>query len=475
MEIAWLPDSLFLHIWRLSWQASVFAVTVLVVQSIFRKHLPPVWRHRLWLLVVFRLVLPFSFETPLSVYNLLRTVPKLEGQGIALDAGRSSPASELLRNRERDIARLAGQADGDRSWQTVATKVWLLGAMLMAALVAGQYFVVRTRVARGEPVRDVKLLDALKTACDRMGFNGDIPVITSNSVSNPALAGLFKPKLLLPVGVLKSLSAEELGAVLLHEIAHLKRRDLLVNWMVTGLQITNWFNPIIWWAFGRLRAEREMACDAAVLSKLDRSQQKSYAQALIRFLEGSTIQPRSLSLVGLLGPSGEIHRRLRAIAEHDGLARGSGTRTAWVLALITATTGLTDAKPVVLRPRDSQRTVEVNGLVVDRASGVAIQQFGVTVRTHFSVPSGNGRGFGTAIGELQGVVTYRKDGTFRFSIPRTAQSCSVEVSAPGHLIQSTDYFSGTNGGKNLTFRLEKSISGQPAPFSTAAGEVSDAP
>jgi beta-lactamase regulating signal transducer with metallopeptidase domain len=72
------------------------------------------------------------------------------------------------------------------------------------------------------------------------------------------------------VGFLRSFSTEELRFVFLHELAHVRRRDILMSWLMALLQVVHWFNPLVWFAFSRWRADRELACDALKRSVPDK-------------------------------------------------------------------------------------------------------------------------------------------------------------------------------------------------------------
>ena len=110
-------------------------------------------------------------------------------------------------------------------------------------------------------------------------------LLESCAVGSPALHGLFRPRLLLPVGFAANFSTVELRFVFLHELAHLKRRDLLMNWAVVLLQVMHWFNPLVWFGFARWRADRELACDAMALEAAGEGQNKEYGRTILRLLD----------------------------------------------------------------------------------------------------------------------------------------------------------------------------------------------
>jgi bla regulator protein BlaR1 len=135
------------------------------------------------------------------------------------------------------------------------------------------------------------------------------------SRARPALMGFIRPWLLLPEGMLEKFTPEELRFVFLHELAHLKRRDIAVNWLMTFLLILHWFNPLVWFAFARMRADRELACDALALSYANEREAKPYGQTILKLLDCFTRPAAVAGLVGILERPQQMKRRIAMIAQ----------------------------------------------------------------------------------------------------------------------------------------------------------------
>ncbi len=87
-------------------------------------------------------------------------------------------------------------------------------------------------------------------------------------------------------GIAERLSDAELRHVLLHELAHVKRRDVAMNWLVNALLTVHWFNPLLWLAFRQMRADREIACDELALRAMRGEERKAYGDTLIKVSDG---------------------------------------------------------------------------------------------------------------------------------------------------------------------------------------------
>src|SRR5262249_11095481 len=105
----------------------------------------------------------------------------------------------------------------------------------------------------------------------------------SDHVRVPTAIGFFRPAVLLPKWALEELSPKELGAVLLHELAHLRRWDDWTNLAQKVIRALLFFHPAVWWLDGRLSIEREMSCDDLVLT--ESKNPRGYAECLVTVAE----------------------------------------------------------------------------------------------------------------------------------------------------------------------------------------------
>jgi Tol biopolymer transport system component len=147
----------------------------------------------------------------------------------------------------------------------------------------------------------------------------------------------------LPVGMLETLSREELRYVFLHELAHLKRHDIYIGWLMSLLQVLHWFNPLIWLAFYRLRADRELACDALVLAHTQSSQAKDYGRTIVSLLERFSRSQPLPAMAGILETKAQLKRRITMITRFKKNSY-QWSPLAVVLIIILACVSLPDAK-----------------------------------------------------------------------------------------------------------------------------------
>lgn len=113
--------------------------------------------------------------------------------------------------------------------------------------------------------------------------------------SSPCIAGLFRPVVYLPLQS-RSWNDETMRMVLLHELGHVARRDLLTNLIAQCACLVYWFNPLVWWLRSQLMAQCEFACDARVISV--GTDPNHYATALCDVAEASALPQAALAMAG---------------------------------------------------------------------------------------------------------------------------------------------------------------------------------
>ena len=154
-----------------------------------------------------------------------------------------------------------------------------------------------------------------------------VQICTSPQVEVPTVLGLMKPAVVLPEWTISELSTAELHTVVLHELAHLRRRDDWTNLAQKLVRAVLFFHPAVWWIESRLTLEREMACDDAVLAQT--TNPHAYAQCLVSVAEKSLLQ-KSLALAqAVVGRVREMSARITRILD---TSRPNATRV-WKPAL----------------------------------------------------------------------------------------------------------------------------------------------
>jgi beta-lactamase regulating signal transducer with metallopeptidase domain len=168
-------------------------------------------------------------------------------------------------------------------WASIIFIGWLLiaglGTLRLAAGVWRVHSLLRTCLA----VNTSDLEPAIGKIVREFSRSKSVTIMTSENVSVPTAVGFMRPKIVVPRWALRELAPQDLNVVLLHEFAHLRRRDGWTNLLQKLLRTVFCFHPAVWWIESRLSLEREMACDDYVVAETNDS--RGYAKCLIGLLE----------------------------------------------------------------------------------------------------------------------------------------------------------------------------------------------
>ena len=179
------------------------------------------------------------------------------------------------------------------SWALYIFAGWLL--MAAAGLLrVGLGFWHLHRLRKSCLPVDVAALDpVLKRTLEEFGSLRSAKLCVSDRLRVPTAIGFTKPLVVIPAWTMRELSAAELNAILLHELAHLRRRDDWTNLLQKILGALLFFHPAVWWIEKKLALEREMACDDMVLAST--TTPRAYAECLVALAEKSFLR-RGLAL-----------------------------------------------------------------------------------------------------------------------------------------------------------------------------------
>jgi len=374
---------LFNWLLQTSWQASILVFIILLLQSLLRKFLPASWSFALWLVLLIRMLLPITPSSQLSLFNYL-DIEKLNwtasgeersGKNAQIGMDISNVGNEQLSQPTRDSSSNPLQIN----IPLLLIGLWVLGIAALLLRTAYVNIGVLSHAKKLRPLVDGEVLNLLENCKSELQVHVPVSVVVTNKVQSPALLGFVRPRLLLPKHMLEALTPMELRHVFLHELAHVKRMDIFCNWTITFLQIAHWFNPILWFAFNRMRSDLEIACDSMVLSTPKKNQE--YGQTIIKVLELTAKLSPLPGTVGILEDKDYMKRRIRQIGE-----AGVATKPRWLLgAMLMMGLGLTaltnpavsqNPEEILQRMKGAYERQDLNALMAMYADHAIYQEIG---------------------------------------------------------------------------------------------------
>ncbi len=245
------------------------------------------------------------------------------------------PLAEALARVDRPITSVVSHTalTMPAAWGTAIFLLWaLIASLLLTRVLVGVWQLGRLR--RSAEEIDLASLDPLsrQTLAEFQQYR-KAALCVSGRVSVPTAVGLFRAAVVLPRWVLSELSAADLNSVLVHELAHLRRRDDWTNLLQKLVHAVFFFHPAIWWIESRLSLEREMACDEHVLTNTE--DPRAYAECLVSLAEKGFLHRAALLAQGAVHRVRECSIRVTRILANGRPRTAHASR----MALLSAASG----------------------------------------------------------------------------------------------------------------------------------------
>jgi len=314
---AWL-SALF----RASWQGAI-AVGLVWCLCRWATRMPPSVRCWLWRLVLVKFLLvafwPGTIDLPwLPVDGLWGRRP-WQGAPQPLASGDSHSPNAVVEIRgENDApADFAPPAAARAGAITVGGVLWIVWASGVAVVAA--VLIVRARAARRwrkqcTLIKDAGILTECESLADELGVYQPPVLFVSEECESPVVFGALRTSVVLPARLLGGADSKRLRLILRHELAHIRRGDLLWNWMATAVWGLFFFHPLVWVALRELRLNQELACDAYAIKSRDTSP-ADYGTLLVELADQARAPSNMLVTVGVVESFEFLKRRLKAMKD----------------------------------------------------------------------------------------------------------------------------------------------------------------
>lgn len=189
---------------------------------------------------------------------------------------------------------------------------WCVGAMLcMLRMVTGWWYIGRMK--REAIFMSGEWRDRLQQLTQTLKINRVVSLAESVRITTPMVIGFIKPVVLIPVEMISGLTTEQIETIFIHELAHIKRHDYVINIIQSVIEAIFFFNPFVWALSNIIRREREYCCDDAVVKQGSRF---AYARALARLEERRL--SKAMFALSLAENKNQLLNRIKRIMEKSG-------------------------------------------------------------------------------------------------------------------------------------------------------------
>jgi len=262
----------------LSLSGSILAVLVFAVKPFIKHKLSKSIQYYIWIVVLLRLTIPFSFETSIMngiFYGSQTSV-------VETSQGKVQPtAQNSLLSVQENVANgvYNGDTDHGRYFQDLfnqyAIYIWLLGAIIALTVNLTGYVRFLKYLNDSNILANIRENEML---ANLLNNPRNVKLARNRFINTPMLVGIVRPYIIIPD---INFNDKQLKNILLHEITHLKRFDITIKWLTMIVSSIHWFNPLMYFIKKDINSSCELACDEAVIKNLSPSEKQDYGDTLI--------------------------------------------------------------------------------------------------------------------------------------------------------------------------------------------------
>jgi beta-lactamase regulating signal transducer with metallopeptidase domain len=313
-------------------QLSILILAAELATKFFCRRRPHL-AYAFWLLVLVKSVTPPIWSSPTSIFSW---VGAENGQMLdqPLQPAAATPNTAGLIATEPVSRRMI--SPGVRQFQLpqLVLGVWATGCAGLILAVGIRWFFLRRRIVQSAVQPPRELTDMLEDLRRCLGIRRRTRLLLCKEPLGPAVIGIFRPVLVLPMTMLQEKTIRQVRPVLAHEIIHLRRNDPLVAGLQFFSQAIWWFHPLAWWMNRQISRIREICCDAEVIASLQ-CRPVDYAQVLLDVARSRRTFRQIVPSLGIR-PADVTRRRLNHIMTGTGWSHRRMPWRYWAVVAIGA-------------------------------------------------------------------------------------------------------------------------------------------
>ncbi len=303
--------SVFSEVLLISVMASVLILLIQLVKTVFKEKLSAGWHYYIWLLLLLRLAIPYTPEFSLNLNGFAPAVQDIVGIQAENSTNDRKDNNLDLRIGDKTATKSTGYAENNHQTTAInneitpkleknenknskllslviasASKIWLIGIIFFIFYFLMLNRIVSRRIYKSSKSEENGSSEVIFDYCKKLlNIKKDIPILYQKHIKTPAVYGIITPKILIPADIFQQLGPEEIKYVFLHELCHFRHKDTVISLIKMLLCVPHWFNPLVWYAFKKMREDREPVCDEIVLSRINPDERRSYAETLIKTIK----------------------------------------------------------------------------------------------------------------------------------------------------------------------------------------------
>lgn len=307
---------------------SVIVLLILSIKLMFKNRLTSTFQYYIWMILIIKLIVPFgphySFNVS-SIYKKFHTenITNENTKKILTKSLNTASNSLISPTATHSLDKTVPNNTSLKSKVNVKKVLcfaWILGISILIAILAVGYKKLERIICLSS--KDIKYShkEILRNCTADMKIKAKLELLYSTQITSPSICGIIKPKILIPKTAVDNIDDKQFKYTIMHELFHLKNKDIIINFLITLLSIIYWFNPILLYGFHKMRQDCEISCDYQVISHLNKGENIQYGNTIIKILELSGSSRRLTGTTPMFTNSSEIKRRIIMISKYKKLS-----------------------------------------------------------------------------------------------------------------------------------------------------------
>ena len=279
-------EPIFYKIVYMSIVASIIGVSILIIRKLLKKKISSKWISRIWIIFLISLIIPIQVKSSISVYSLFPiNLQKIEEISVVRNnlLEKNNEVIEVsadLENKEDNI--IVPNKSKENSFNIIVflPLLWLSLILVSSLSCLITYISFELRI-RKNILKNEEIENILNRSKEKLNINRKIKIVKQNIIKMPSIFGVFNVRILISDNILE-LSNTEIEYIFWHELSHYKRKDNILNILITILRCVYIFNPIVWLLLNQVKKDLELATDELAMENENNEIQKEYCKTLVK-------------------------------------------------------------------------------------------------------------------------------------------------------------------------------------------------
>ncbi|NFB15695.1 BlaR1 family beta-lactam sensor/signal transducer [Clostridium botulinum] len=288
-------------------------IALILIRGIFGKWVSTKHKYYLWLILIIKLIIPFTPNWNGDNFNFINWFSKslVTNANAAMDKVGNKYSSIPLIDNTKDYA-VSVNVSNVYSFIFI---LWLLICVVILGFILVNSFRFKTKIIKSGYKPDNKLKIIIETCRKQLKMkNNKFNSLIVKGAHAAFVVGPVKPYVIISQDICDEFNDEEIKYILLHEIAHLKRKDIMIKFIMIIFCCIYWFNPFIWIARAIMMNDMELSCDEKVLSNLNKNEIQDYGKTIIKVLERFSLNRYKSIMLNINGSKKNVKNRIKNIA-----------------------------------------------------------------------------------------------------------------------------------------------------------------